>query len=441
MTKIVIKRHQYGVGQGGFHLQEISLAGKKSDKSSFRFVYDCGGKTDIVKWCIQHAIRRNQVLTLNAVYISHFEDDHVNGLEELCKMATVERLFVPYIDVQIAIHLIAKQIAAGVEITTEYVSTLFAVARGESIYDVPVTRIAPEGNESSPLDQSETTFEINPREIEADIPTRVTITNKDTIRLKTGKQKQIIWELVHWCYTPYPNLSATVLNKLTTKFPDFNKEILPGLLSGAKAAEANKSENWIQKHQRQIKDCYNEAFREVNRVLKGKSKIPLNHNVASLCLFSGPVPNTSRPMSFGSFSNISYHSCKFPCSINCMECDDFEVDCCCQGAKSGAWLSTGDAMLQRTDVWEMFVKFFDYRLNACATVVIPHHGANSRTSHNYNEALVKPRRNCVISAGATNGYHHPHISVVHDILEKGGILRLVSENYPLGFIEHLTFNI
>jgi hypothetical protein len=426
MTKIVINRHQYGVGQGGFHFQEISLADPKSKPSSFRFAYDCGGKKEFVKWGIKHATSGYTNPTLDSVYISHFEFDHVNGLEELCKTATVNRFFVPYIGAPEAIHLIAKQLEAGVEITLEYVSVLFAVARGESIYGVPVTRIEAGGENPPSFDQdqpqsaqpeSDNTFVV-------EIPNRNSLTNNDAIRLKIGKQ--VIWEVIHWCYAPYKDLSEHVVVELKRKFSTFESEILPGFLNGATADQANKSGNWILKHRNQIRDCYNQVIEEINSSLIDDQKIPSDHNVVSLCLFSGPTSKPPYPRHktyvYNSFPKI------FPPLLDFI-------------SRTGAWLGTGDAMLKRDEVWGPFKSFFGSRLNECRTIIIPHHGANSNKSDNYRKELVRRRRICVISAGAKNSYHHPHISVVQHILEKGGILQLVSENNPLGFVEHLTVDI
>lgn len=431
MTKIIVNRHQYGVGQGGFHFQKIGLAGKNSDKNSFCFVYDCGGKKDVLDWCIQHVAKDAKKLTLNAVYISHFEQDHVNGLKELCDKTTVKRFFVPYIDDEISIYLIAKQVSSGVTITQEYIADLFAVARGESIHRVPVTRIASEITGAPSLLNDENT-DSNPDNeiytIDSDIADDKQILNSKSVQIKVGKN-QTIWELVHWCYAPYPKLSNVILEKLQNKFPCFNEEVKTGFLKNATAIEANKVAEWIENNRGEIKKCYDDAIREINKSPpRGYTRIPVNHNVVSLCLYSGPISKKCELQGYDSFPKTLQYYCCF-----------LEHEACFR--YGGAWLGTGDAMLKRADVWGKFNRFFKDRLDACSTVVIPHHGANSISSDNYNEKLIKPLRNCVISAGATNPYHHPHISVIQDILSRNGILHLVSENTPLGFVEHIEFEI
>lgn len=424
MTKIIVNRHQYGVGQGGFHFQKISLSGKDSGKRSFCFVYDCGGE-DTLHWCIQHVKKSAKKFILDAVYISHFEQDHVNGLTELCSTADVKRIFVPYIDEKIAIHLIAKQVSSGVAITPNYISDLSAVARGEPIHGVPVTRITPGGLEAPPLPNqgnfNNSDIEID--EIEKDIPTEGKINNNKSIKLKIS-QNLPFWELVHWCYAPYDNLSTKLLEELRGQFPNFDNDIYPAFSNNTPAIEANKIAEWIEINRGKIKKCYDLAIRKINKTYGRYRKIPDDHNVVSLCLYSGPIPRKCQLQNYDSFpKNLQYYCC---------------VPCYRYG---GAWLGTGDAMLKRIDVWRKFKGFFDDRLDACSTVVIPHHGANSQQSNNYQSELIRPLRNCVISAGATYKFYHPHISVVQDILSHNGILHLVSENNPLGFVEHLEFEI
>ena len=165
-----------------------------------------------------------------------------------------------------------------------------------------------------------------------------------------------------------------------------------------------------------------------SRASQGLELLPKNHNVASLCLYSGPVPPSRRLKQYS----------HWPYPLNEWWIEEF----CYQYLqyRCGAWLATGDAMLKRPAIWSDFeAHFTKARLDACLTVQIPHHGADAKGSDNYNTELIRPYQNCVISAGAKNKYKHPHKNVVNDILAKPAILHLVNENNHIGFVEFLKF--
>ena len=82
-------REIYPVGQGGFAFEQIG---------DFSLVFDCGSKTSPkrVTQYIQNNIQpRTQ--TVNRLFISHFDRDHVNSIKELNSSLSVEKAVIPYI--------------------------------------------------------------------------------------------------------------------------------------------------------------------------------------------------------------------------------------------------------------------------------------------------------------------------------------------------------
>lgn len=88
---IIMIRTFHSIGQGAFYTEEFD---------NFRFVYDCGTDTDgkkrIEKYIKNH-FKENDII--NALFISHFHRDHINGLECLLSTFKVEKVFVPQLDV------------------------------------------------------------------------------------------------------------------------------------------------------------------------------------------------------------------------------------------------------------------------------------------------------------------------------------------------------
>ncbi|MEQ5322983.1 MBL fold metallo-hydrolase [Providencia rettgeri] len=77
----------HSIGQGAFYTEEFN---------NFRFVYDCGTDTDgkkrIEKYIRNHFKEKD---IINALFISHFHRDHINGLEYLLSKFEVEKVFIP----------------------------------------------------------------------------------------------------------------------------------------------------------------------------------------------------------------------------------------------------------------------------------------------------------------------------------------------------------
>ena len=59
------------------------------------FVYDCGGPSkDIINKAINEVFTKDGI-EIEAVFISHFDKDHINGIHYLLKNFKVRRLFIP----------------------------------------------------------------------------------------------------------------------------------------------------------------------------------------------------------------------------------------------------------------------------------------------------------------------------------------------------------
>ncbi|RZN51508.1 hypothetical protein [Escherichia sp. E13S3] len=93
-----IKQCFHAVGKGTLYTGQIK---NMSGNSTFNIVYDCGStsRTTIInkihslpKWFKNTPGSR----VIDMLVISHFDDDHVNGLEELLRLYRVKKLVLPY---------------------------------------------------------------------------------------------------------------------------------------------------------------------------------------------------------------------------------------------------------------------------------------------------------------------------------------------------------
>jgi hypothetical protein len=250
-----------------------------------------------------------------------------------------------------------------------------------------------------------------------------------------------VWELVHWCYASDKKLTETILKKISESVDGYLEKGKPGFCANAKAADVAQTLTWIQKNHKEIAKVYMEAMESFNQERKLEPNIPNNHNVASLCLYSGPINSSARIEHYNHSSRSD--GCRFVCPFCERKARNIGHRylypfCECESWKKMSWIATGDALLKQTDIWDSFEKHFDRkRIEQCSTVLIPHHGADAKTSQNFNSKLIQPGQNCVISAGAKNAYHHPHRNVVSAILDASANVQLVTESNPQGFLERL----
>jgi len=77
------------VGQGAFYTESFR------GKDEIHIVVDCGSlhNVPLIRSTIESVFDKGEKIT--AVFISHFDEDHINGLEYLLKYCSVENLFLP----------------------------------------------------------------------------------------------------------------------------------------------------------------------------------------------------------------------------------------------------------------------------------------------------------------------------------------------------------
>lgn len=84
-----VTRTFYKTGQALFSVERITCHNQQRT-----IVYDCGGNNEPL---MRRTIKNNffEHENIDAVFISHYHTDHINGLRFLLKYCTVERLFLP----------------------------------------------------------------------------------------------------------------------------------------------------------------------------------------------------------------------------------------------------------------------------------------------------------------------------------------------------------
>ncbi len=81
------------VGQGAFYCERFYNEGKGS---ALNVVYDCGTRSGMkpLERAVDHHFDDSPII--HAVFISHLDEDHFNGLRYLVEKCTIERVFLPH---------------------------------------------------------------------------------------------------------------------------------------------------------------------------------------------------------------------------------------------------------------------------------------------------------------------------------------------------------
>lgn len=142
-------RMQYGVGQGSFHAATLQARVTDGQIVEVSYVFDCGALKNFTRSPeltsrIQDFKRTiDSSRRIDILVISHFDMDHMNGVEELIDGIHVGRIYMPYIDAADLSYVIAQ--AASRSATTEefsrFVENVSEVAIQGRFKDRQVTRI------------------------------------------------------------------------------------------------------------------------------------------------------------------------------------------------------------------------------------------------------------------------------------------------------------
>ena len=82
------------VGQGAFYCEQFRM---DSLSEKINVIYDCGSdNVEMVHEQIQNNFEKGEII--HAVFISHLDNDHINGLPYLLKYCKVKKIFFPLIE-------------------------------------------------------------------------------------------------------------------------------------------------------------------------------------------------------------------------------------------------------------------------------------------------------------------------------------------------------
>lgn len=348
------------VGQGAFYREVFQF-----DDGRHTLVYDCGSSTDrsIVEQQIENDFSKDEII--DAVFISHLDEDHINGLPFLLKYCRVQKLFFPLITTKDKVYLKLNALLSTGE-------------RGFLYHFIqnPYNALT-----SLRLNHSPHFFLISTEQDEGwndiDAP-RILSGDNVAGTLDLDLSEKMDWELIPFNFRQKDRIETlkAAIAEIFHCRGECSEENLEELI-------CYSSEN---------KDKLKEVYRRVR----------VNFNTNSMTLFSGRRDHR--------FSQ-SYALPKHFCCCNCCR-------------KENGCLYLGDYDTSGAAKWEMLRKAYDKYWKYIGCIQIPHHGS----SHNYNEEISNLDAINIISAGMKNSYRHPHSSVIKDLIMKDRTVHIVTEN-------------
>lgn len=389
-------RTQWNVGQGGFHTGEVLDAAPAAD-SIFRYVYDCGSISaqPALEQCLAAYVeslgRRKKV---DAVFLSHIDDDHVNGLPDLFGKHGVSaaKIFLPLLTPVERLLTLARPGVRINEFLIQLASDPTATLRG--ISDAEIVTVTADGQSSDSGDGARLQLlseenddggyaEVIGRE-GVWVPVRdgtVSMGDSAVVRVTT-RDRGDAWLLGF--YIERDSLSLA---------NDFLIELSQGL---EKDPDAIQSEDpAFLRHL-----LTDPASLKVLRAAYEAAKV--DPNQGSLILLSGPA-NDDEP-ELVRFGRV-------------------------HGYSSGTWLLTGDAKLKTAAQVDDLAAHFGDRLQRTKVISLPHHGSRN----NFHESLVAIGDEPLALAFASTGtkyenWAHPAASVVRHVASSGAVPWTVTES-------------
>ena len=376
-----IIRTIHPVGQGAFYTEKFICenGGQKL------FVYDCGAKNCDCKYLeveLSSYFQKNKVIDI--FFVSHFDEDHINGIEQLKNLGVkIKTVVVPLID----------QKNKWFYICTGGASVIGAINDPKSFFGADnVISVQPTGDH---LNENEDTYNIQ-EGVDKDIP--------------SGNRISLPMLQDNWVEIPYNFDEEKRRRKLVTElnnndyFVKKAKEMkctVEELLHNAKFIESN--------------------FTIVNSIYK---KICSDgSNRCSLVVYSGPIKKKDIPNRF------CYRGNHIWCGFSLIGCG-----CLYLGDTD---LNQGGGQNKIINQLKLFLKHF---INEIGTIQLPHHGAIK----NFNNLLLSYNNNDKLffaSFGNSNTYGHPSYDVIEQVLCSDNIFFGVNENRGSGLVENIYMRI
>lgn len=366
------------VGQGGFYSETF-----KHGSNEINVIYDCGGNNKASMIYYLDNYYPNKTKTIDAIFISHLHDDHINGLEHLLEKYCVKYLFLPQLTLDEQLELLLYNGLRKPTNTSGVNNFLYELLTSQGNYrNTRIVRVEHSNGDDQVSDEM---VEDNNLDISKGI--RITSIKSGTSLHLWGK----------WLLIPYNPPIKT--EKGQGFYEYFKNKLSLGVFDNADIPNIVK-----EKGIKECKKVYEDYFGN-------------NHNAYSMALFSG----IAKPHRFFDYCDECFHDmlthrhnchhlrnlyrnkCPNSCVPNCLYTGDFDVN-----------NHFKEMQLFYSSFWETI-----------GSIQVPHHGSRN----NYCPELYKYANIGFISVGERNRYHHPNVDTLIGIQGMDCNLVMVTESH------------
>ena len=373
-VSMFVNRIIHPVGQGAFYSEKIHI-----NNQSFNIVYDCGSNTSYKvngkKKVVQTEVRSyyHKEETINLLFISHFDNDHVNGLEYLKDHCNIKCVIMPLLTPSAKWFYLSQ-----LDENLQQLITDPQVFFGEG---TKIIRVKYTNGEKTERDE-------------------LVLNNNEPIHKNEIVSGTIIQfrNLQDWCYIPFNFDEESRYEKLIDALKGSSLDT-DALLQG--------DIDYIKEHRTAINNAY-------KKVVKSR-----NSNDSSLIVYSGP---TYTGHSFYRKYNFKFGYCRTSPRLS---------------LKEVACLYLGDTNLNQKSEKMNLCHALSYHLNNVkeniGLIQVPHHGSK----HNFNDDILFISEGACAyfaSFGRRNHFGHPSYRVVEDIEMHGSFVG-ITEDRDSAFID------
>lgn len=358
-----VKRVFHPVGHGAFYSEEF-YEDAKSPQALYRIVYDCGSHDkDIIKHRIKLAFPNKA--KIDCVFISHFDSDHVNGLEDLFTCYQVKTVIIPYLTEEEK-KLVLFTLLMSETLTPFLRSLLFHSEEDRHDFKVLVVKPHLEDRNDYREDFRDNYFRVD------DLTNMAEVYSGSHIRLDSKSE----WYFKPFCYNH---------NKYAPKF----KKLVRAL---SLDYDQLTDPSYVAKHTRDLKKVYHQVMSAINN-----TSLVL---FSGCCLKEGTVLNTTRYVYKGIHSKAKVY---------------LMVDHGCRSVPGCLYM--GDIQLNARNRCCQIMQTYCDECRLIGIVQVPHHGAKNVSNVKFWEWIVEHDNiNAVISC---DGDKYPHIDTILSLTKCG----------------------
>lgn len=360
------------VGQGAFYSER---------HENFNIVYDCGNfyNTKQASMVVKNSFNRGDEIDI--LFISHFDYDHVSGIEVLKREFTIKRVVLPLLHEDEKAFLVNIYRVLGEEDIELLIHSPEEFFGGQT----KIIRVSSSDNVESPINGEP----IDISKIDNQI-------NREALTIQSGT----VLHYNRWVYIPF-NYECTTRKKELEKL--FKK-------SGLDIKRISIDIGYAIKHRKKIREIYNNISGGINQ--------------NSLLLYSGPdIISANDYYGYSKIINMDFdiYCYGFPYYAKRPPANH-RVGC----------IYTGDADLNTCNIKSIYKNYWD----VIGTIQIPHHGSLK----SFKADLFKRNHYiCPISVGINNTFGHPSGQVIYEIIKNYCYPIMITETIDSILVERILY--